>query len=216
MTRLLTRREVRQRLELKKGSLAGGPFSLRSCAGASRCFWALLLATVAGGTCAQALEGSRQVVMHASDGSRLLIGQVQFTPQGDGSSRFALKLDHTGFTDHFLSMREFKCLPGGTEITCYVPYPYPHPATVAPGQFAWLEHALLFMFKKPSDFGAKLWNGVYFELRADGNRLLGTPQAVDLNQISAPPARLDVPPLRKALRDDMPAGARWFVRLTIE
>lgn len=212
----MTRHAMRQRVPAQKGSLASGPFSIRGSAGATRCLAALLLAIAFSGTRAQPLEGSRQILLHASDGSRLLIGQVQFTPLGDGSSRFALKLDHARFTDHFLSMREFKCLPGGTEITCHVPYPYPHPATVAPGQYAWLEHALLFMFKKPSDFGAKLWNGVYFELRADGSRLVGRPQAVDLNQISAPPSKPDVPPLRKALRDDMPASARWYLRLTIE
>ena len=27
-----------------------------------------------------------------------------------------------------------------------------------------LEHALLFMFKTRAEFGAKLWNGVYFQL----------------------------------------------------
>ena len=37
----------------------------------------------------------------------------------------------------------------------------------------------------------------------------------DLNLIGAPPDKPG-PPFRKALRDDMPADARWFVRLTID
>jgi hypothetical protein len=87
---------------------------------------------------------------------------------------------------------------------------------VAANDLAWLEHSLLFMFKKPSEFGANLWNGIYFKLAADGQRLVGTPQAIDLNRISAPPARTDVPPFGAAQRDDIPAAARWFNRLTIE
>lgn len=81
---------------------------------------------------------------------------------------------------------------------------------------AWLEHSLLFMFKTPAEFGAKLWNGVYFQLKATERGLEGSPQAVDLNRISAPPAQPGVPPFRPALRDDIAPGARWFNRLTIE
>ena len=163
-----------------------------------------------------ALDGTYRVLLHAADGQVVTIGQVRFAALGDGGSRFELQMDHGRFTDHFLSMREMKCLPGGTEILCHIPYPYRQPGTVGPGQYAWLEHVLLFMFKKPADFGAKLWNGVYYSLRRTPTGLEGRPQAVDLNQIAAPPARLDVPPFKPAMRDDMVEGARWYGRLTIE
>jgi hypothetical protein len=182
-----------------KGLLVGSPF-----------FWAAWLAQAA------PLEGLKQVVLHGQDGTRVLIGELRFTPRADGSTRFTYKPDPAVFTDHFLSMREFKCLAGGTELLCHVPYPYTHPGTVSEGNLAWLEHTLLFMFKKPSEFGAKLWNGVYWQLRATATGFEGRPQAVDLNLIGAPPARPDVPPYKPALRDDMPANARWFTRLTIE
>ena len=165
---------------------------------------------------AAALQGTHRITLHSGDGQRVLIGHVTFTPNAEGPVRFAIKMDHDRFTDYFLSMREMKCLPGGTEILCHIPYPYAQPGTVTDGQFAWLEHALMFMFKKPSDFGAKLWNGVYFQLRRSEQGLVGRPQAVDLNHIAAPPARLDIPPFKPALRDDMPEAARWFNRLTIE
>lgn len=96
------------------------------------------------------------------------------------------------------------------------PTPYPQPGTVGANDYAWLEHALLFMFKTPAEFGAKLWNGVYFRLKLTDRGLDGTPQAVDLNHISAPPVKPGVPPFRPALRDDIAPGARWFGRLTIE
>jgi hypothetical protein len=159
--------------------------------------------------------GTKRVLLHARDGTSVEIAQAVFTPRSDGRIAFALKLDTSRFTDHFLSMREFKCLPGTNEILCVVPYPYPQPGHIAGHDLAWLEHSLLFMFKKPSEFGAQLWNGVYFKLAAQGEMLVGTPQAIDLNRIAAPPARADVPPFDAARRDDMPAQARWFNRLTI-
>ena len=162
------------------------------------------------------LAGTRQVLLHGRDGSRIHLGDVAFTAQADGRSAFALTLRHAPFKDYFLSMKEFKCVEGGTEIFCHVPYPYAQPATVGPGDLAWLEHALLFMFKTPAEFGAKLWNGVYFQLTPTERGFDGRPQAVDLNRISAPPDKPGLPPYRPALRDDIPAGARWFGRLTIE
>ena len=185
----------------------------------------LLLAGAASTAQAWDLAGTHAVLLHGSDGPPLRLGTVTFTPATDGPaggrSRFVLVLDNTRFKDFFLSMKEFKCLEGGAEVFCHVPYPYPQPGTVEAGanppDFAWLEHALLFMFKTPADFGAKLWNGVYFQLRLTDTGLVGSPQAVDLNRISAPPDKPGMPPpFRPALRDDIAPGARWFGRLTIE
>lgn len=177
----------------------------------------LLAALLAAGVAAaQPLDGPRTLRLHSQDGASLQIGTVQFTPRADGRSAFALNLRPEAFQDFFLSMKEFKCVAAPSEVFCHVPYPYPQPGTVALDDLAWLEHALLFMFKTPSEFGAKLWNGVYFQLRPVGNSLVGTPQAVDLNRISAPPDKPGVPPYRPALRDDIPPTARWFNRLSID
>lgn len=158
---------------------------------------------------------TREVRLHARDGGAVTIGRLQLTPAPEGGWRFALLLDTAVFSDHFLSMREFKCLAGGEELLCHVPYPYAQPGRIDRGDTAWLEHALLFMFKKPGEFGAKLWNGVYWQLEPTAGGWTGRPQAVDLNQIAAPPARPG-PPFTPARRDPMPAGARWFERLSIE
>ena len=72
------------------------------------------------------------------------------------------------------------------------------------------------MFKKQSEFGAQLWNGVIWKIAASGNGFEGQPQAIDLNRISAPPAKTDVPPYAAAHRDEMPAATRWYGRLTID
>ena len=62
--------------------------------------------------------------MHTREGQTLRIGTVEFVPEGD-RYRFTLNLDHARFTDHFLSMKEFKCLESPVEIQCHVPYPIP-------------------------------------------------------------------------------------------
>ncbi|MCU0967405.1 MAG: hypothetical protein MUF03_01070 [Rubrivivax sp.] len=162
-------------------------------------------------------SGTRSIFATTAEGTRIRLGVVEFTPAPDGASAtFRVVLDAAPFVDHFLSMREFKCLPGGTELTCHVPYPHAHPGTVKPGDLAWLEHSLLFFHKSPSEFGAKLWNGIYFELQPAGAGLVGRPRAVDLNLIATPPASASTPPFRPALRHEMPAGSRWIRSLSIE
>lgn len=179
------------------------------------------LAFAAGPLLAFDWAGEKAVIAQTQDGARQRIGSLLLTPQAGGLSRFELRLDLGRMQDHFLSMREFKCLrPQGqqaeTEITCVVPYPYPHPATVGPDQLVWLEHNLLFLFKKPSDFGAKLWNGLMFRFELTPDALVGHPQAVDLNQISAPPTDPSEPPYAPFDRTDVPPSQRWLSGLRIE
>ena len=178
-----------------------------------------LLAVAAGASAGPAaafeFAGTRQIVLHARDGSAATIGTVRFEPRG-GAAHFAIDIDTRVMHDHFLSMKEFKCREGRTELLCHVPYPYASPRTVAAGDLRWLEHALLFFFKTPSDFGAKLWNGVYFQLAESGKALVGTPQAIDLNLIGAPHDDLSVPPYDPSLRNEINLAAREFIRLSIE
>lgn len=162
------------------------------------------------------LTGKKAIVATAADGTRISLGAVHFTPAADGSFAFKIALDATRFSDYFLSMREFKCLPGSGELTCHVPYPYANPGTVTRGNFAWLEHSLLFFYKLPADFGAKLWNGIYFQLQETDAGLVGKPQAIDLNAIGAPPADLTTPPFIPELRHDMPPNVRWIRSISIE
>jgi hypothetical protein len=184
-----------------------------------RCLAPLLAGLMMGASGAQAgweLSGLKTLTLHTRDDQALVLGAVNFQPRADGRTGFTLALDHARFKDFFLSMKEFKCLEGQGEILCHVPYPYAQPGTVSATDMAWLEHALLFLFKQPSEFGAKLWNGLYFQMRLTEQGIVGTPQAIDLNAISAPPDDLNKPPYRPALRDDIAPGARWATRLTIE
>ena len=161
------------------------------------------------------LDGTKTLSVLTREQQLIPIGTVEFTPLKNGAAGFKLSMDTKRFTDHFLSMKEFKCLEGGDEVLCHVPYPYRTPGVVSKRDYAWLEHSLLFLYKQPRDFGAKLWNGLYFRLEPDGEGLVGLPQAVDLNLISAPPDNLNIPPYDKSLRDDVAPGAHWIERLVI-
>lgn len=160
--------------------------------------------------------GTRSLIAVTADGAKTTIGAVQFTPAEGGAASFKLTLKTGVFTDFFLSMREFKCLPAAKEVSCHVPYPYPNPGTVSAGNLAWLEHSLLFLHKSPAEFGAKLWNGSYYAFQVRGDALVGTPEAVDLNAIAAPPRDASVPPFGKAQRHEVPPGTRWLAALRIE
>ena len=163
------------------------------------------------------LNGEKALIAQTRDGVSARIGSVFFEPATQaGRTAFRVKMDHAVLRDYFLSMREFKCLPAEAEVTCYVPYPYAQPGTIAPDDLGWLEHSLLFLYKQPRDFGAKLWNGMIFKLTRTGEGFVGKPQAVDLNNISAPPADLNAVPYGQFDRDDFAPGARWVTELRIE
>lgn len=159
------------------------------------------------------MAGTRTVTMHTRDGEAIRIGTVTFQPQ-DERTGFEVHLDHKVFKDFFLSMREFKCVEGA-EIQCHVPYPYPNPSTVTRNDLSWLEHALLFLYKTPSEFGARLWNGLYYRMAITDEGIVGTAEAVDLNLISAPPADAAVAPYVPTERSEIAPGSRWIGKLTI-
>lgn len=180
---------------------------------------AVLLAAAFGLSCAQPaaaweLSGTKTVSLDTREGQAVPIGTVDFRPAGERVG-FSLKLDYTRFKDYFLSMREFKCVDGAGETHCHVPYPYNMPGTVTANDLRWLEHALLFLYNTPRDYGAKLANGLYYRMEITADGIVGTPQAVDLAQIGAPPQDPNVPPFAVEDRASFDPGMRWFTRMTI-
>ncbi len=160
------------------------------------------------------LAGVKQIALTTKEGKSVPIGSVEFKPDGNKIG-FAISLDHKHFQDYFLSMREFKCLDGAKEILCHVPYPYSSPGFVTVDDLSWLEHNLLFFFKPPSEFGANLWNGAYYVLKQTDEGLTGTPHAIDLNHIAAPPEDANAAPFGPSERHEIPEGSRVFEILTI-
>jgi hypothetical protein len=161
------------------------------------------------------LAGTKTIALQSREGQRVPLGTVTFRPAG-GKTTFTLQLEPERFKDFFLSMKEFKCLESSQEIQCHVPYPYPNPATVSADNLVWLEHSLLFFYKAPRDFGARLWNGIYYRMQITDQGIVGTPQAIDLVQMGAPPVDPSIPPFGTEGRTDMVPETRWFYRLIIE
>lgn len=187
---------------------------MKTLAGKLACGLVALLALSALPALAWDMRGEKTLLIEPREGSPIRLGTVVFKPDGE-LTRFEIKLDHRVFKDYFLSMKEFKCLDGPNEIQCHVPYPYANPRTVSAADLRWLEHSLLFLFKTQKEFGARLWNGLYYRLQAGDEGLVGTPEAIDLAQIGAPPADPSTPPYRPGDRSEIVPATRWFARLLI-
>lgn len=162
---------------------------------------------------ADALNGNKQIFLIDKKQHEILIGTVSFQP-ADGHIRYSLHMAHERFKDFFLSMKEMKCLEG-PELMCHLAYPYQQPNTVTGDDLSWLSHDLLFMFKKKSEFGANFWNGIYYDMRVEGDVIRGEAQAVDLNLLASPPDDLTVPPVNEAERDEIDPTLRWLPNLVI-
>ncbi|MHA7833129.1 MAG: hypothetical protein ACX94A_01480 [Algiphilus sp.] len=160
-------------------------------------------------------QGLHDIALHARDGTKIVIGTVDFRTVGD-EAHFEVDIDRSVFTDYFLSMREFKCLAGENELQCRVPYPYDSPNRMPEGDPIWLEHQLLFFYKPPDDFGANLRNGLIYSLQRTADGYEGTPTIVDLDVIAGPPDDPEEPPFPDALRFEGTPDDRWFSRLTVE
>lgn len=187
---------------------------MKTLAGKLACGLLALLALCASPAQAWEMRGEKTLLLEPQAGNPLRLGTIVFTPAGE-LTQFEIRLDHQVFKDYFLSMKEFKCLDGQTEIQCHVPYPYANPRTVSAADLRWLEHSLLFLFKTQKEFGAILWNGLYYRLQITDEGLVGTPEAVDLVQIGAPPADPSTPPYGPGDRSEIAPEARWFKRLLI-
>jgi len=151
-------------------------------------------------------EGEHRIFLVDKSGERIDIGAVMITDKGTG---YSLHVDHSGFSDYFLSMKEMKCLEG-PELYCHIPYPYDHPTRLSSADLSWLSHDLLFMFKSPKEFGANFWNGVFYNLEVVDGVIKGQAQAVDLNHLASPPDDLTVPPYGEYDRNELDLNARWL------
>lgn len=117
------------------------------------------------------------------------IGEVVFSDVANGATAVKVEMDNAAFTEHFLSMRPFRCIEGATEWFCYLQYPYDLRSIITPDDLSDLEYQLLFVRKTPAEFGIDAWNGLYYklEVEADGS-ITGKLLEGDLNSLQSPPA----------------------------
>ncbi|MET1219293.1 MAG: hypothetical protein ABWW63_06625 [Glaciecola sp.] len=150
-----------------------------------------------------------QVVLIDKHNHQHVIGRITINAQQD----YTLHIDHSQFKDFFLSMKEMKCLEG-PELWCHIPYPYPKQVSVKQ-DYRWLSQDLLFMYKKQGQFGAKMWQGVYYRIQNTEHGLRGTAYAVDLNDLASEPDNTDMPFYEEAELEQLNQDERWLPWLAI-
>lgn len=133
-------------------------------------------------------EGVKTVRLVAASGEEVVIGTVEFTPNSGGSD-YTLRMDDIKFSEHFLSMRPFKCIEDAKQTVCHLPYPHESRRQVSAGDLTDLEYDLLFLHKSTGEYGINFWNGIYYDLtmNADGT-IAGTLKETDMNALASPPA----------------------------
>ena len=141
------------------------------------------------------------------------IGTVEFRARGD-RYRFTLNLDHARFTDHFLSMKEFKCLesPVESSATCPTLSQPGHGQRGRPGVAGAFAAVPL---QGPEGFRRTLVERPLLphDTHRCGHRR--HPEAIDLNLISAPPSDPSIPPYGINERGEIAPDSRWFNGLSI-
>lgn len=158
-------------------------------------------------------NGSKKVILLANNGAEVVIGNIHFN-QKKQTINYQLQLNHQHFADYFLSMKEMKCLEG-PELWCHLAYPYQNPHSIETGDFRWLAHDFLFMYKKKSDFGANFYNGIYYQFSLVNNVLVGHAMAIDLNILAAPPDDTTTPPIGEYDVEELDPSTRWLPRIEI-
>ncbi len=144
------------------------------------------------------------------------IADVSFTETQNGETAVSVDLDTSRFTEHFLSMRPFRCIEGDTEWFCYLSYPYDLRSLITQDDLSDLEYQLLFIRKTPSEFGIDAWNGLYYQLTLeDDGTLTGTLLEGDLNSLQSPPAEKYARPIDLGEFIDADKSRRLFPTLRI-
>lgn len=159
---------------------------------------------------AGAQAGERSIYLEDAAGNRIEVARLA---EQDGGYR--LRMHHAPFTDHFLSMRPFKCLEGPDKHWCHVPYPYENKRDIS-SELTDLEYDLLFLWKGSGEYGINMWNGVYYVLERDGDRLIGRLHEIDMVILSAPPDAGDLRPVGPADLEPGDLDSHWLPRLIIE
>ncbi|SFR45886.1 hypothetical protein [Litoreibacter janthinus] len=153
----------------------------------------------------------RTVFLETNDGQRI---QIATLDQREGGA-YSVHMNDAAFSDHFLSMRPFKCLEGPDKNWCHVPYPYEIERDIS-GDLVDMEYDFLFVWKAANDYGINMWNGVYYKIEAQGSRFVGVLHEMDMDLLSAPPAAGELRPLSPKDIHPSDADSHWLPRLIVE
>jgi len=74
----------------------------------------------------------------------------------------------------------------------------------------------LFIWKKASDYGINMWNGVYYRFELTESGLVGTLNEMDMDILSAPPEAGDLRPVGEYDIEPGDPDSHWLPTLRIE
>lgn len=157
---------------------------------------------------AQNWDGYR-VCLEDNAGAQIEIAQLKGNAQG-----YEVEMDEDAFSDHFLSMRPFKCIEGPEKTWCHVPYPYTIVRQTTQ-DLTDLEYDFLFVWKGRTEYGIDMWNGVYYRLQSDGDGYVGHLHEMNMDIIAAPPDDGILRPIRDVDLEEVDAESHWLPRLRI-
>lgn len=157
------------------------------------------------------LSQTRDVFLEAQNGSRVQIAQVTIGDDG----QYSVQMTPAPFTDHFLSMRPFRCLEGPEKHWCHVPYPYEIARNIS-SDLIDLEYDFLFLWKGATDYGINMWNGIYYVLEPEGDRWVGRLHEMDMDELSAPPDAGNLRPVTAKHLSESDPESHWLPVLIIE
>ncbi|MEP1535799.1 MAG: hypothetical protein ABJQ34_20645 [Paracoccaceae bacterium] len=170
-----------------------------------------LLSLVCMACASAAMSETRSVFVEDINGAQIEIAQLNLDEDGG----YQVEMAEEPFTDHFLSMRPFKCLEGPAKNWCHVPYPYEIKRNVT-DDLTDVEYDFLFVWKGSADYGINMWNGVYYKLTEESGQWTGELHEMDMDTLSAPPPAGELRPL--AAKDLHPSDpeSHWLPRLVIK
>lgn len=170
-------------------------------------------ATIAISVClgAAGFAETQTVFLEDGAGARIEIATLEQTEGGP----YKITMNSGSFTDHFLSMRPFKCLEGPGKHWCHVPYPYEIARDVS-GDLTDLEYDFLFVWKGANEYGINMWNGVYYVLQREEGRLIGQMHEMDMDILSVPPDPGELRPVSAKHLHESDPDSHWLPRLVIE
>ncbi|WP_342078188.1 hypothetical protein [Yoonia sp. SS1-5] len=154
---------------------------------------------------------TRDVFLQDADGARIKVATLTLAE----NDSYTITMNDAAFSDHFLSMRPFKCLEGPAKHWCHVPYPYDINRSLSDDLID-LEYDLLFVWKGATEYGINMWNGVYYQLNTVDGKLLGTLHEIDMEGLAVPPGAGVMRPVRaQDLHPSDPDG-HWLPYLIVE
>lgn len=158
---------------------------------------------------------SKTVYLVSKSGEETKIATLKFNGT-TGKRSYKIDYDYTKFSEHFLSMRPFKCLETSSQMICHLPYPYKSRQTIKKDDLQDLEYDFLYIHKSPGEYGINFWNGIYYKIqeKPDGS-FEGVLMETDMDVLASPPEDYTRPITHASLNENED-GKHHYPRLVIK